>query len=189
MRRNVAGKRRFLKIIMAGMVIWLLALFITPLAAEPRSIRIEDGGANVIDTRDQWGSFAPTHQVVYGIGDFLCHQRPERSFFLSGNQMAVCARDVGIFVGVLIGTAIAFIARPDLPADEAIAELVRRVLKVPLRPRPLMVLLGVLFLAPIFMDGGLQLVTSYESTNATRALTGILGAGYLTLWAALFLEV
>ena len=183
------GKRRFLKVIMVGMVIWLLALFIAPLAAEPRSIRIEDGGANVIDTRDQWVSLAPTHQVVYGIGDFVCHQKPERSFFIADNQMAVCARDVGIFIGVLIGAAIAFIARPDLPVDEAIAELAGRLVKVPLRPRPLMILLGILFLAPIFMDGGLQLISSYESTNATRTLTGMLGAGYLTLWAVLFLEV
>src|SRR5437867_4112806 len=34
---------------------------------------------------------------TYLVGSLLCHQRPERSFFLWGSQMPVCARCMGIY--------------------------------------------------------------------------------------------
>lgn len=37
--------------------------------------------------------------TVYGLGSFVCHQRPERSFFLWGAKMPVCARCAGIYLG------------------------------------------------------------------------------------------
>ena len=40
--------------------------------------------------------------AVYLVGGLLCHQRPERSFFLWGSQMPVCARCTGIYVGAAI---------------------------------------------------------------------------------------
>jgi Predicted membrane protein (DUF2085) len=46
--------------------------------------------------------------VTYLVGSLLCHQRPERSFFLWGSQMPVCARCLGIYAGA----AIAAIALP-----------------------------------------------------------------------------
>jgi len=39
---------------------------------------------------------------TYLVGSFLCHQRPERSFFLWGSQMPVCARCAGIYAGAAI---------------------------------------------------------------------------------------
>ena len=39
---------------------------------------------------------------TYLVGSFLCHQRPERSFFLWGSQMPVCARCIGIYAGAAI---------------------------------------------------------------------------------------
>src|SRR5271165_6036861 len=33
----------------------------------------------------------------------VCHQRPERSFFLFGGAVAVCARCLGIYLGAAIG--------------------------------------------------------------------------------------
>ena len=46
--------------------------------------------------------------VTYLVGSLLCHQRPERSFFLWGSQMPVCARCFGIYAGA----ALAAIAWP-----------------------------------------------------------------------------
>ena len=39
---------------------------------------------------------------TYAIGSLVCHQRPERSFFLLGLQMPVCARCVGLYTGAAI---------------------------------------------------------------------------------------
>ena len=33
----------------------------------------------------------------------VCHQRPERSFILSGGSVAVCARCLGIYLGAALG--------------------------------------------------------------------------------------
>jgi uncharacterized membrane protein len=46
--------------------------------------------------------------AVYGLGSFICHQRPERSFHLWTAQLPVCARCTGIYVGA----AVAAIASP-----------------------------------------------------------------------------
>ena len=39
------------------------------------------------------------HVVGYGI----CHQLPERSFFLNGHQLPLCARCTGTFLGAIVG--------------------------------------------------------------------------------------
>jgi uncharacterized membrane protein len=33
----------------------------------------------------------------------ICHQRPERSFWISGAEMAVCSRCLGIYLGAAVG--------------------------------------------------------------------------------------
>lgn len=40
---------------------------------------------------------------VYLIFYPICHQRPERSFFLWGHPLAVCHRCTGIYLGFLVG--------------------------------------------------------------------------------------
>jgi uncharacterized membrane protein len=49
--------------------------------------------------------------AVYFSAGLLCHQRPDRSFYLWGTQFPVCARCAGIYAGAALGV---------------IAELVRR---------------------------------------------------------------
>ncbi len=41
--------------------------------------------------------------VVYLFFSVLCHQIPERSFFLLGNPLAVCHRCFGVYLGMFIG--------------------------------------------------------------------------------------
>ena len=43
---------------------------------------------------------------TYLVGSLLCHQRPERSFFLWGSQMPVCARCTGIYFGAALSALI-----------------------------------------------------------------------------------
>jgi len=37
--------------------------------------------------------------AIYGTGAWICHQRPDRSFYLWAMQMPVCARCTGIYLG------------------------------------------------------------------------------------------
>ena len=35
---------------------------------------------------------------VYAVGSVVCHQMPERSFFIDGRQLPVCARCTGLYL-------------------------------------------------------------------------------------------
>ena len=88
-----------------------------------------------------------------------CHQRPERSFFVKGYQMPVCARCEGELIGTLISLIAIWFIRPTFPV------------------------LAIL-MVPMVLDGLIQALTKYESTNWRRLVTGILfgfGAGMLVL--------
>jgi uncharacterized membrane protein len=41
--------------------------------------------------------------VVYAFGALVCHQRPERSFYMGLAQLPVCARCYGIYLGAAFG--------------------------------------------------------------------------------------
>ncbi|MGD2250343.1 MAG: DUF2085 domain-containing protein [Candidatus Methanofastidiosia archaeon] len=88
---------------------------------------------------------------IYQYFSSFCHQRPERSFFLLGYPLAVCARCTFIFIGILAGMVL----------------------------YPLWFGKGVhyktviIFSVPVLVDGFTQ-VLFRESTNATRAATGFL---------------
>jgi len=46
--------------------------------------------------------------VFYLSFSFLCHQNPDRSFFLAGYPLPVCHRCLGIYFGLCIGSLIGF---------------------------------------------------------------------------------
>lgn len=141
-----------------------------------------------------WTDLPPLHALVYVIGDINCHQKYERSWSINGNQMPVCTRDIGIFIGATIG-GLMFASRglnrwtirdtllsplPDewLDSDYAHGR----------RNKPILAILAVTVL-PILFDGGGQLVTSYESNNMLRLVTGAIfgllaGVGFSALLAA-----
>ena len=48
--------------------------------------------------------------VIYAIGSLVCHQRPERSFYLWGAQLPVCARCVGLYLGATLAAAATLLA-------------------------------------------------------------------------------
>jgi uncharacterized membrane protein len=49
--------------------------------------------------------------AVYVVGSFVCHQRPERSFYLWAHQMPVCARCAGIYAGAALAVLVLPLAR------------------------------------------------------------------------------
>lgn len=48
---------------------------------------------------------------AYSIGGVVCHQLPDRSFFLAGRQLPVCARCTGLYLGVAAGLLGWFLVR------------------------------------------------------------------------------
>ena len=49
-----------------------------------------------------WGWDEPA-TCIYRVFGLVYHQRPERSFWWSGQQMALCARDMGLLGGAAAG--------------------------------------------------------------------------------------
>ena len=77
-----------------------------------------------------------------------CHQMPERSFFIKGYQMPLCARCTGIAIGHFL----AFLVAPFVHFSTWIAA----------------------FMFPLAIDGTVQYYSKYESNNLKRIFTGIL---------------
>jgi uncharacterized membrane protein len=98
---------------------------------------------------------------IYLIYSHLCHQQPQRSFFVLGSQIAFCQRDVAIYLSVfLAGLTYATSGR---------------------RWRPLSWLGIALMVLPAVIDGSAQLLTAYESTWYMRVTTGTL-TGVGVVW-------
>lgn len=102
--------------------------------------------------------------IIYFLYSFVCHQKPERSFFILGEQMAFCSRDTFLFLGLQIVSILA---------------LFKITLKINIKNWILLVLA-----LPMILDGSIQLIAEvisiatnaspfYESTNILRSITGI----------------
>jgi uncharacterized membrane protein len=48
--------------------------------------------------------------LPYIIGNAICHQRPERSFWIAGAPMPVCARCTGLYASAALGSVLALAA-------------------------------------------------------------------------------
>lgn len=77
-----------------------------------------------------------------------CHQKPERSFFIHGYQLPLCARCTGI----AIGHVAALLVAPFHIFNYSVS----------------------LLLIPLAVDGTVQYFTPYESNNYKRVITGVL---------------
>jgi uncharacterized membrane protein len=97
--------------------------------------------------------------AIYRAFSYVCHQIPERSFFVSGHQFAVCARCTGLYAGF----AVAVLLYP-------LARSLRRI-ETPRRQW--------LFLAaaPLAIDFALGFFGIWDNTHFSRFTTGaLLGA-------------
>ena len=89
---------------------------------------------------------------------FGCHCREDRSFYYKGHKFPICARCTGELVGMILSLFSCFFFR-------------------------LSILVSVLLLLPMITDGVIQAVSSYESNNAKRFITGLLfGYGIIMLF-------
>jgi len=86
-----------------------------------------------------------------------CHQRSDRSYFFAGRQFPICARCLGL----LIGLPLSVVCRINLAA-------------------------AIVCLFPLLLDGGTQVLRLRESFNWLRLFTGVvfsLGVGRLFVFA------
>ncbi len=82
-----------------------------------------------------------------------CHRLPHRSFLWAPG---LCARCSFFWIGVLLSSMLMLFRR--LPAS---------------------IIVGLIFVLPMFLDGSMQLIGLYESTNVIRMFTGLAaGVGF-----------
>jgi len=161
---------------------YLLSNFLAPLLLEPGTVENLNGGANRVDYLEKWKNMASDGHVfeafIYLFGDFNCHQKHIRSFEIHGNQMPICARDIGIFTGATIGFFLLFFATPFVDFYKTFFSIFPLKIKShPFVKRHRKILFfGIMLLAilPIGVDGTYQLISGKESTNFMRMVTGVL---------------
>jgi uncharacterized membrane protein len=103
--------------------------------------------------------------LYYASFKLICHQIPERSYFIEGQQLPVCVRCLGVYFGMLAGTLI-------YPVFKKIDSV-----KIP------DIKYLYIILAPIIIDGAAQLFNLYNSPHYARFLTGLIGSAGLVFWA------
>ena len=98
-------------------------------------------------------------EILQKIGYAVCHQLPERSIFIEGKQLPVCARDTGIYIGSLISLLFILLSRR------------RRSNSIPV---PYISFTFVFFMLLMGVDAVSSYVGFRETTNSIRLLTGLL---------------
>jgi uncharacterized membrane protein len=94
--------------------------------------------------------------AIYKVFSFVCHQIPERSFHLAGNQFAVCSRCTGLYVGFAVAALVYPLARSLIRTDT---------------PRRRWLILAAV---PLLIDFSLTYFGVWSNTHLTRFSTGAL---------------
>jgi uncharacterized membrane protein len=94
--------------------------------------------------------------AIYYAFSPLCHQRPDRSYFIAGHKLAVCSRCTGIYFGFVL----TLLAYP-----------LARSLRTTTTPARKWLFLAAL---PLAIDFSLTFVGVWENTHTSRLLTGLL---------------
>lgn len=114
-------------------------------------------------------SFSPP---LYNFFSYLCHQIPERSFYIEGEPFGVCARCFGVYFGIVAGFAI--------------YPLWRRVDAF----EPLSKVWLFLSLIPITIDWAVTYFGYWENNHISRFITGlILGIACATYIVPAIVEI
>lgn len=115
---------------------------------------------------------AAVSSPLYHFFSFICHQMSDRSFYVAGEQFAVCSRCFGVYFGLLSGFAVYPLWRPIDGID----------------PLPRFWLF--LSLIPIAIDWSLTAFGIWENTQASRFITGlILGIACATFIVPALVEI
>ena len=97
---------------------------------------------------------------------YLCHQRPDRSFFIKGHQFPLCARCTGFVLGTIIFCIYSYL--------------------VPIFYTYKLLIFSIIIQLPYILDGTTQYLGYRESNNILRFITGFIGAFGLIIMARIF---
>ena len=149
-----------------------------------------DGSGSGGDPHDEGNHFAWSELNPYAGFIYALVTLTAPKLNVLGNSMeinSVCVRDIGIFAGLFLG-ALVFTQRGwnrwtvRTPVFSLIPDAYLATTYKNNRRTMVWIACGTLLCLPLIADGFLQLLTSYESTNMKRVLTGIpfgLGLGIL----------
>jgi len=169
---------------------YTVSLFVAPMTLEPGTVEGLDGAANQIVYGHRWEELSPYHHAVYLFSDLNCHQNHERSYTLNGNQMPVCARDVGIFIGFTLGFFLMSFTRGAKNLKDTLLNIININTEISeMKKTIILIIIGAILALPLILDGSIQLVTDYESFNAFRTFTGVLfGFGFSVFISGMILS-
>ena len=158
-------------------LLYTMAMFIVPFLSPPDTLRHLDGYGNRVDNADKYESIDPFSRFIYTFADSQCHQKEDRSYVLNGNEMPMCSRCTALFFFANLGFISAVFLRPDNSLSKTFLSmfpkrLARKVAEAGKEPH-FMAFVVLAMVAPLALDGTMQLVTPYESTNALRVITGL----------------
>jgi len=101
-------------------------------------------------------------QILYQVGSAICHQLPERSFFVYETQMPLCARCSGIYLGMFIAFSFYFFTK-----------ILKN--KKPIKPPSLWInILSIIFILLMIIQALTSTFINYPFENELRFITGIL---------------
>ena len=116
--------------------------------------------------------FTGVSSPLYSFFSFMCHQMPDRSFYIDGEKFGVCSRCFGVYFGLFSG----FVIYP----------LWRRIDET----EPISRIWLFLSLVPIGIDWSLGVFGIWQNTFTSRFLTGlILGAACATFIVPAVVEI
>ena len=102
--------------------------------------------------------------ILYQAFSYVCHQQPERSFFIAGLPLAVCARCTGLYAGFALTTLLYPLFTSFRWSDP---------------PERKWLFIAA---APLAIDFGLGLLGMWENTHWSRFLTGALLGGVVVFY-------
>jgi uncharacterized membrane protein len=132
-------------------------IILAPAYQPSNTIKDLSGSVGIFDNKNVTWHMAFPWNYIYTFGDVWCHQKSERSFFINGNQMPVCARCFGIFLGVPIGICFSILSKTKIDKN------IHKKFLIPL----------ISGYSPLAVDEAGQLAGLWHSTNIIRMLTGI----------------
>ena len=99
---------------------------------------------------------------------YICHRKPERSFFIKGRQFPVCARCTGFYAGLIVYLIANHFYSHGYDFN--------------------MLFISMVLMIPVAVDGLTQYFGPRESTNNLRFITGFIGGVGLIIFLKIIMR-